>query len=131
MADTRTTRRAFLKRGAAAGGGLIAGGALLGANGGAFAASSAGKAIRIGHPYPLTGPFASDGRQARQAVTLAAEELNAAGGIFGQKVEQTFVDVGDFAPDKIQAAFTRLVSQARVDAIITAYFFAPGPDMEI
>src|ERR687893_781619 len=44
-------------------------------------------AIRIGHLTPRTGFLGPLGEYAVQAVQLAAEEVNAAGGVLGRRVE--------------------------------------------
>ncbi|MEN9419021.1 MAG: hypothetical protein RI988_2641 [Pseudomonadota bacterium] len=60
---------------------------------GALAASSAlAQNIRIGFQAPLTGPAASDGKTALQGAELAVEQINAAGGINGRKLELVVVD---------------------------------------
>ena len=48
--------------------------------------------IRIGFPLPLTGPFAAIAADMKQGAELAADELNAKGGIMGRKVEVLFRD---------------------------------------
>ena len=48
--------------------------------------------IRIGCPLPLTGPFAAIATDMKQGAELAADELNAKGGIMGRKVEVLFRD---------------------------------------
>lgn len=48
--------------------------------------------IRIGFQAPLTGPAASDGKTALQGAQLAVEQVNAAGGINGRKLELVVLD---------------------------------------
>jgi branched-chain amino acid transport system substrate-binding protein len=43
--------------------------------------------IKIGFQAPLTGPSATDGKSAQIAATMAVEDINAAGGVLGQKIE--------------------------------------------
>lgn len=43
--------------------------------------------VKLGINYPETGPYASEGKDQIQATQLALEEINAAGGILGKKVE--------------------------------------------
>ncbi|MGH7966718.1 MAG: ABC transporter substrate-binding protein [Candidatus Binatia bacterium] len=143
MDDRRVSRRRFLQGTAAAGaGGLIIGGgvgaalgATLSGEGDEVEAGGSGEAsgppIKIGHPFPLTGPLAADGEEAQRTTTLAVEEINDRGGICGRSVEQVFADVGDLSPDKLRAAFTKLTAQDNVDCIIASYFYAPGPDMDV
>src|SRR5712692_2341697 len=48
--------------------------------------------IRIGFPLPLTGPFAALANDLQRGATLAAEELNARGGVLGRRLEVLFRD---------------------------------------
>ncbi len=59
-----------------------------------FAVSSinAGEPIRIGVMGPVTGAWASEGQSLVNAVTILAEEVNAAGGINGRPLS---IEVGD------------------------------------
>jgi branched-chain amino acid transport system substrate-binding protein len=49
-------------------------------------------AIKVGVQGAASGPHADYGRQIEMGATLAAEEINAAGGILGCKVETRFMD---------------------------------------
>ena len=42
--------------------------------------------IKIGFQVPLTGPAATDGKSAQIACEMAIEDINAAGGVLGQKL---------------------------------------------
>src|ERR1700686_4081380 len=48
--------------------------------------------IKIGFQAPLTGPSATDGKSAQIAATMAVEDINAAGGVLGQKIELVSYD---------------------------------------
>ncbi len=48
--------------------------------------------ILVGVAAPLTGPYEWSGEQAQHGVELAAEELNAVGGLLGQRVTLAFAD---------------------------------------
>ena len=48
--------------------------------------------LRIGCPLPLTGPFAALAADMQRGAQLAEEQLNAAGGVMGRKVEVLFRD---------------------------------------
>jgi len=50
------------------------------------------EAIRIGVPTALTGPYGDLGEQVKRAMTFAAEQANAAGGVDGRQVEVRFLD---------------------------------------
>src|SRR3954471_1472839 len=72
--------------------------------------------ILVGVAAPLTGPYEWSGEQTQHAVELAAEELNAAGGLLGQRVTLTFAD--DYcAPDQAVAAARKLVAEKVVVAM--------------
>jgi branched-chain amino acid transport system substrate-binding protein len=43
--------------------------------------------LKIGAPQPMTGPDAPFGDKFKKAYALAVEEINAAGGINGKKIE--------------------------------------------
>ena len=44
-------------------------------------------AIRIGVNEPLTGPFAASGTYVVNGAKIAADEINARGGVLGRKIE--------------------------------------------
>src|SRR3954454_8377761 len=82
----------------------------------AIAAAPARADILVGVAAPLTGPYEWSGEQTQHAVELAAEELNAAGGLLGQRVTLTFAD--DYcAPDQAVAAARKLVADKVVVAM--------------
>jgi branched-chain amino acid transport system substrate-binding protein len=58
----------------------------------ALAAPAAAQTIKIGFHAPLTGFAAADGKSALNGAELAVDEVNAAGGINGRKVELVVVD---------------------------------------
>jgi ABC-type branched-subunit amino acid transport system substrate-binding protein len=59
---------------------------------------------------------------------LAIDELNAQGGLLGQKLEYSVFDIGDLTPDKLQAAATDLVERKNVQVLINGYG-GMGPDI--
>src|SRR3984893_3318684 len=63
------------------------------------AASSASAQLKIGVAGPLTGPNAAFGAQLKNGAEQAAEDMNAKGGISGQKIQLIF---GDDASDPKQ-----------------------------
>jgi len=76
---TNTTRRTILKGGAALTGALTIGmPSILRAQSGP---------LKIGHLVPLTGFLGAIGGYAQLGVKMAAEEINAAGGVLGRKIE--------------------------------------------
>ena len=66
----------------------------------AMMATPAFAQLKIGSAGPMTGQYAAAGEQLRRGVTMAVEEINAAGGVNGQKLE---LIIGDDACDPKQA----------------------------
>jgi branched-chain amino acid transport system substrate-binding protein len=66
--------------------------ALLSSPAAILAGGLAGQDIRIGVAGPLTTPSATFGVEMRQAVDLAIDERNAAGGLLGAKVVAEVID---------------------------------------
>jgi branched-chain amino acid transport system substrate-binding protein len=109
MNDVRNpSRRVLLK---AAAGGTAA--AALG-----MPAISFGQAdvIRIGHLTPVTGFLGPLGEYAQMGIKLAAEEINAAGGVLGRKIELVMED--SVNPQTGSAKAERLIERDKVAMII-------------
>jgi branched-chain amino acid transport system substrate-binding protein len=66
----------------------------------ALMATPAFAQIKIGSAGPMTGQYAAFGEQLKRGATMAVEEINAAGGVNGQKLELL---IGDDACDPKQA----------------------------
>src|ERR1700677_4959849 len=81
--------------------------------------------IKIGFQVPLTGPAATDGKSAQLAGEMAVEDINAAGGVLGQKVELVTYD--DQAKSD-QAIFTanRLIGEDGVKLVVNGSYSASG-----
>ncbi len=81
--------------------------------------------VKIGFQVPLTGPAATDGKSAQIAGEMAAEDINAAGGVLGQKVQLVTYD--DQAKSD-QAIFTanKLVGEDGVKLVVNASYSASG-----
>ena len=75
--------------------------------------------IRIGLMCPLTGSWASEGQDMRDIVQLMAEEVNAAGGVNGQKLTILVEDDGGDPRTAVSAA-NRLATRD-VTAVIGTY----------
>lgn len=75
--------------------------------------------IKIGTIQPMSGPIAIYGQQTVNAVKIAIEEINAAGGILGKPVE-LIVEDDENKPEKTTNAFTKMVSQDKVVGIVGA-----------
>lgn len=84
------------------------------ATGQAFAEES----IKIGIPVGLSGANSVVAPSVVQSTELAAEEINAAGGILGKKVELVVADDGSGAQGA-QRAFDSLVFQDKVNVLIS------------
>ncbi|MCX8204183.1 MAG: ABC transporter substrate-binding protein [Candidatus Nezhaarchaeota archaeon] len=72
--------------------------------------------IKIGFVSPLTGPSAYLGREVVDGALLALEEINAAGGMLGRKVELIIED-DEGKPDKCLSAVKKLIEVDRVDLL--------------
>jgi len=73
--------------------------------------------IKIGFLYLMSGRLATAGTTSKQGAEVAIEEINAAGGINGRKVEAIYLDdKGD--PTVALQAVDRLVKQERVSAVM-------------
>jgi len=84
-------------------------------------ASNAGDVIKVGALVPYTGGYASDGDDMLKGIRMAADEINAEGGLLGKKIKVIIGDTGELEPDKIVTAVEKLVNRDRVDAIFTGY----------
>jgi len=88
-------------------------------------ATSATAQIKIGFQAPLTGPAATDGVSAKVAAELAVQDINAKGGVLGQKIELVTYD--DQAKTD-EAVFTanKLVGQDGVKFAVSGSYSASG-----
>jgi branched-chain amino acid transport system substrate-binding protein len=75
--------------------------------------------IKVGLILSLTGNYSSLGTEDKKAVDLAVEEINAAGGIAGRKIETTLKD-DKSQPDQSVLAFNEI--KGDVDAVIGSPF---------
>lgn len=78
--------------------------------------------IKIGSLHPLTGALAADGKQMDEAIKMAVDDINAAGGIKALNGAKLQVDSGDSQgkPDVAQSEAQRLI-QDGVVAIVGTY----------
>lgn len=79
----------------------------------ALMASPAFAQIKIGSAGPMTGPDAAFGEQMRRGAEMAVSEINAAGGVNGQKLELV---IGDDACDPKQA--TAVANKMVTDKVV-------------
>jgi branched-chain amino acid transport system substrate-binding protein len=73
--------------------------------------------IVVGSIQDLSGPVAAFGKQARNGMMLAADEINEQGGINGRKLK-LIVEDGQYDPKKALLAAQKLVSQDKIFAMI-------------
>ncbi|MFL5301093.1 MAG: ABC transporter substrate-binding protein [Anaeromyxobacteraceae bacterium] len=97
--------------------------------GAALAASPAlAQTIKIGAPQPMTGPDAPFGDKFKKAYAMAVEEINAAGGVNGKKIEVVIED--HQAKNALAATVAeKLISQEKV--LVMTGGRASGQAMEI
>ena len=84
------------------------------------AAAAQGNPIKIGAILPLTGSGASYGVWMKGGAEMAAEEINAAGGIAGRKLEVIYEDHAADASKAVNA-MRRLVEVEKVPFSLTSY----------
>lgn len=86
-------------------------------------APAAASSVRIAGLYPLTGDLAKLGEENKQALQLAVDEINAAGGIKSMGNAKIDLIWGDTQgkPDTGISEVERLVQQEKVAVIIGAY----------
>ncbi len=106
--DTSLSRRTLIK--------ASAGAAALGTLGAPAISYAQAEAIKVGHITPRTGFLGPLGEYAAQAAQLAAEEINAAGGIMGRKLELILDDSPN--PQQASAKAERLVQRDKIVALL-------------
>lgn len=83
----------------------------------AVASLSPAQDIVIGHFGSMTGNTATFGISTDEGVRLAAEEINAAGGVLGRKIRVVTADTQS-KPEEAVTAVQKLINQDRVVALI-------------
>lgn len=82
-----------------------------------FCSSSAlADVVKIGLNYPKTGPYSAEGLDQWRATELAVEEINAAGGILGKKIEIVWRD-SESKPAVTTANVTELIDKEGVKMV--------------
>ena len=79
--------------------------------------ADSGGAIKVGVYGDLSGQTSSFGESTRNGVKMAIDEINAAGGINGRKVE-AIVEDDQGQPQQASTVVTKLINQDKVAAII-------------
>jgi branched-chain amino acid transport system substrate-binding protein len=80
-------------------------------------ATHAADPIKIGMVVPLTGPIADAGRYGMQGAKLAAQEINAAGGVLGRPIELIIEDDQTQNPTTV-LAFSKLADNKDIVAFL-------------
>lgn len=76
--------------------------------------------IQIGISFPLTGDLAPYGESQKNGALLAAEEINASGGVKGRSIELLIED-NAFNPSKQMMIVKKFIDINKVDALISAW----------
>lgn len=101
-------RRQLLKAGA-----VVAGSAAIGYPAFSFAQSGT---LKIGHLTPMTGFLGALGEYAQQGIKMAVEEVNAAGGLLGRKVELLSED--SVNPQEASSKAQRMIERDKVEVLM-------------
>lgn len=89
---------------------------------GTLASAPAAADILFGVSAPMTGPRAILGRNTRNGVDLAVDEINKAGGVLGQKIKVVYEDDQADNPSAAINAVNRLQKQYKVPVMIGPHF---------
>ena len=76
--------------------------------------------IRIGVTQPLTGAFAASGNYVTQGAKIAEDQINAAGGVLGKKI-QLIVEDNKSNPTEAVATAEKLISKDKVPVLMGAW----------
>jgi len=82
--------------------------------------ATAQEAIRIGVTQPLTGAFAASGNYVTQGAKIAEDQINAAGGVLGRKI-QLIVEDNKSNPTEAVATAEKLISKDKVPVLMGAW----------
>ena len=82
-----------------------------------FTAVAAPKNIKVGFYGPLTGPMSLSGIASRQGAELAIKQINAQGGVNGQKLVLVPYD-DKSSPEEAVKAVTRMITADKVNCIV-------------
>src|SRR5258708_17723131 len=79
-----------------------------------------GQTIKIGVNEPLTGAFAASGTYVVNGAKIAADEINAKGGILGKKIELVIED-NKSNPTEAAAVAEKLITSDKVPVLMGAW----------
>ena len=85
--------------------------------GGTGPTASTGDTIRVGVYGDTTGATSSFGVSTKNGIALAFDEINAAGGVNGKKLEMVFED-DQGSPEKAKTVISKLINQDKVVAVL-------------
>lgn len=85
-----------------------------GGNGGT---TTSGDTIKVGVYGDLTGQTSSFGQSTKNGVELAVEEINAAGGVNGKKI-QLVIEDDQGRPEQAKTVVSKLINQDKVQAVL-------------
>ena len=77
-------------------------------------------AIKIGVTQPLTGAFAASGNYVAQGAKIAEDQINAAGGVLGRKI-QLVIEDNKSNPTEAVATAEKLISKDKVPVMMGAW----------
>ncbi len=83
-------------------------------------AASGQEPIKIGVTQPLTGAFAASGNYVTQGAKIAEEQINAAGGVLGRKI-QLVVEDNKSNPTEAVATAEKLIGKDKVPVMMGAW----------
>src|SRR3981189_641225 len=84
------------------------------------APASAQAAMKIGVTQPLTGAFAASGNYVTQGAKIAEDQINAAGGVLGRKI-QLVVEDNKSNPTEAVATAEKLIGKDKVPVMMGAW----------
>ena len=82
--------------------------------------ATAQEAIKIGVSQPLTGAFAASGNYVAQGAKIAEDEINAAGGVLGRKI-QLVIEDNKSNPTEAVATVEKLTQRDKVPVMVGAW----------
>src|SRR5215210_5983544 len=81
---------------------------------------AAAQNVKIGVIQPLSGAFAASGNYVAEGAKIAADEINAKGGVLGQKIELVIED-NKSNPTEAAAVAEKLISRDKVPVLMGAW----------
>jgi branched-chain amino acid transport system substrate-binding protein len=82
--------------------------------------SSSNKPLVVGISLPLTGDFSQPGGEARKGYEIWRDQVNAAGGLLGRKIELKITDDAS-NQDTVVTDYTKLITQDKVDLLLGTF----------